>query len=74
MAVIKALEGLKIEIPTGTVTFRKGDHQAVTDAHWGQTAADSAYPIRILKPIKIFKGEDVTPPVSATGCSLAAGM
>lgn len=74
MAIVKALEGLKIEIPTGMIEFRKGDHQAVTDANWGKTATDPAYPIRILKPIKIFKGEDVTPPVSATGCSLSASM
>ena len=72
--VVKALEGLKLEIPTGTIEFRKGDHQAVTNAHWGQTAADNAYPLPILKPIKIFKGQDVTPPVSKTGCSLGASM
>ncbi len=73
-AVINALEGLKLEVPTGMVEFRKGDHQAVTDAHWGKTAADPAYPIRILQPIRIFNGQDVTPPVAATGCSLAAAM
>lgn len=69
-AVVKALEGLKLEIPTGMIEFRKEDHQAVTDAHWGKTAADPAYPHRILKPVKIFSGQDVTPPVSATGCSM----
>lgn len=70
MAIVNALEGLKLEIPTGMIEFRKGDHQAVTDAHWGKTAADPAYPHRILKPIKIFKGADVTPAVSETGCSM----
>jgi len=74
MAIVKALEGLKIELPTGMIEFRKGDHQAVTDAHWGKTAADPAYPHRILKPIKIFKGADVTPSVAETGCSLGAAM
>ncbi|RLB71361.1 MAG: ABC transporter substrate-binding protein [Deltaproteobacteria bacterium] len=74
MAIVNALEGLKIEIPTGTIEFRKGDHQAVTDAHWGKTAAAPGYPHRILKPIKIFKGQDVTPAVSETGCSLGAAM
>lgn len=70
MAIVNALEGLKIEIPTGMIEFRKGDHQAVTDAHWGKTAASAEYPHRILKPIKIFKGQDVTPAVSETGCSM----
>ncbi|WP_321393195.1 ABC transporter substrate-binding protein [uncultured Desulfuromusa sp.] len=70
MAIVNALEGLKIELPTGMIEFRKGDHQAVTDAHWGQTAADPAYKHRILKPIKIFKGVDVTPAVADTGCAM----
>jgi len=70
LAIVNALEGLKIEVPAGIIEFRKGDHQAVTDAHWGKTAADPAYPHRILNPIKIFKGADVTPAVSDTGCSL----
>ena len=70
MAIVNALEGLKIEIPIGVIEFRKEDHQAVTDAHWGKTAAAPGYSHRILKPIKIFKGEDITPAVSATGCSM----
>lgn len=74
MAIVKALEGLKIEIPTGTIEFRAADHQAVTDAHWGKTASDPAYPHLILKPIKIFKGQEVTPPISETGCSMGAAM
>lgn len=69
-AIVKALEGLKIEIPTGVIEIRKGDHQAVTDAHWGKTAAAAGYSHRILKPIKIFKGADVTPSIAETGCSM----
>ena len=69
-AVIKALEGLKIELPVGTITIRAEDHQAVTDACWGKTAADPKYPIRILKPMKIFKGADVTPSVADSGCKM----
>ena len=72
MAIVKALEGLKLEIPTGVIEFRAEDHQAITDAHWGKTAADAKYPLRILNPIKIFKGKDVTPPVSETGCNMSA--
>lgn len=70
MEIVKALEGLKIEIPTGMIEFRAGDHQAVTDAHWGKTAASADYDHRILKPIKIFRGADVTPSVSDSGCSM----
>jgi branched-chain amino acid transport system substrate-binding protein len=69
-AVIKALENLTIELPVGTITIRAGDHQAVTDVCWGKTAADPAYPIRILKPFRVFKGSEVTPPVADTGCTL----
>jgi branched-chain amino acid transport system substrate-binding protein len=67
-AIIKALEGLTLQLPVGTITIRAGDHQAVTDVCWGKTAADPNYPIRILKPFRVFKGADVTPPVSETGC------
>ncbi|MBW6475216.1 MAG: ABC transporter substrate-binding protein [Anaerolineaceae bacterium] len=68
--IVKALEGLEIEIPTGKIVFRAGDHQAITDAHWGKIAADPAYPHRILNPIRIFKGADITPSVAETGCSM----
>lgn len=68
--VIKALSGLTVEVPVGTITIRKGDHQALTDATWGKTAADPNYPIRILKPIKIFKSNEVTPSVKDTGCKM----
>ncbi len=68
--VIDALSGLTVEVPVGTVTLRPGDHQAVTDACWGKTAADPAYPIRILKPMKVYPGAEITPPVAETGCVL----
>lgn len=66
--VIDALEGLTLELPIGTITIRPEDHQALTDATWGKTSADANYPIRILKPVKIFKSSDVTPSVGETGC------
>lgn len=69
-AIVIALEGLEIEIPTGTIVFRKGDHQAVTDAHWGKIATDPNYPHRILNPVRIFKGGDITPSLAETGCSM----
>ncbi len=69
-AVIKALEGLSLELPVGPITIRPEDHQALTDACWGKTFADPAYPIRILKPMRVFAGEEITPPVSETGCRM----
>ncbi len=69
-AIINSLEGLSIELPVGKITIRPEDHQAVTDACWGKTFADPNYPIRILKPIKIFKGTDITPSVAETGCKM----
>lgn len=69
-AVVAALEGLKLNLPTGEVEFRKEDHQAVTDAHWGKTVVDPGYDHLILKPIKVFKGTDVTPDVANTGCTM----
>lgn len=68
--VIEALSGLTVEVPVGTVTLRPGDHQAVTDACWGKTAADPSYPIRMLKPMKVYPGAEITPPVAETGCVL----
>ena len=66
--VIDALEGLTVELPVGEIIIRPEDHQALTDVTWGKTAADAAYPIRILNPIKLFDAADVTPSVAESGC------
>ena len=68
--IVKALEGLKIEIPVGKVYIRPEDHQAVTDATWGKTKFSKKYPFAILDPVKIFPGEKVTRPVNATECKM----
>jgi len=68
--IVKALEGLSLQLPVGQVTIRPEDHQAITDGIWGKTAADPGYPIRILKPTKHFSGKDITPPVAETGCKM----
>jgi len=73
-AVIKALEGLSLDTPAGRITIRPGDHQAIMDGCWGVTADyDPKERCRILKPMRIFKGEDIIPPVEDTGCTLTAG-
>lgn len=69
-AVAKALSGLSVEVPLGRITIQEGDHQALQDGTWGRTAADKAYPIRILKPVRSFRGKDITLPVTESGCTL----
>ncbi len=68
--VVNALEGLEIELPVGKIRIRPEDHQAVTDACWGKIHYTNKYPIPILQPFKIFKGKDVTRPVSQTECKM----
>jgi branched-chain amino acid transport system substrate-binding protein len=65
-AIAAALEGLTVEVPVGTITIRAEDHQAVQDGTWGMTAADPAYDIRILKPMRTFPGGEITPPSTCT--------
>jgi branched-chain amino acid transport system substrate-binding protein len=67
--VVTALEGLTVELPGGRTTFRPEDHQGISDLCWGQTHRDPAYPMRILKPLKRFRGADITRPVAETGCA-----
>jgi branched-chain amino acid transport system substrate-binding protein len=69
-AVIAALEGLTVELPGGRTTFRPEDHQGIADLWWGRTFKDPAYPMRILRPLKRFRGADITRPVAETGCTL----
>jgi branched-chain amino acid transport system substrate-binding protein len=67
--IIAALEDLTIDLPVGTVIIRKEDHQAVQDCVWGMTAGyDGKMRFRSLKPLRIFPGSEVTPPVDQTGC------
>ena len=75
-AVAKALSGLTVAgLPVGSVTFREEDHQAVFDVAFGKT---SAHPnkyyrrIRGLDPIKKFKGQEITHPVSESSCKMPA--
>jgi branched-chain amino acid transport system substrate-binding protein len=68
-AIIKTLEGLTVDIPAGRTLIRAEDHQAIFDSVWGLTAEfGSGNRMRRLKPLKIFSGNDVTPPVEETGC------
>lgn len=70
-AVAKALSGISVDAPNGRLTIRAQDHQAVVGPTWGKLGAfDAKYKVRMLDSMRTYKGEDVTPPVSETGCKL----
>ncbi len=70
-AVAKALSGLTFDGPTGQFEIRAGDHQAVVGPTWGKIGKfDKDRGIRMLDAVRNFTGEEVTPPVSETGCKL----
>jgi branched-chain amino acid transport system substrate-binding protein len=62
--IIDALAGMTMQAPTGDLTFRKGDHQALIGPTWGLTGAmNTADKIRTLTQVHDFDGNKVTPPV-----------
>lgn len=68
-AIAKALVGLPVETPTGTVTFRQGDNQALIGPTWGRSGPmNEADKIRSLVDAKTFDGKDVSQPLEETGC------
>jgi branched-chain amino acid transport system substrate-binding protein len=70
-AIIKALEGLTLNIPAGKALIRAEDHQAVFDSVWGLSGEfDGKLRIRRLEQMKVFSGTDITPPVEETGCKM----
>lgn len=63
-AIAAALSGSSLQTPTGTLTFRKGDNQALIGPTWGRTAGmNSELKIRNLVDLKTLTGEESTPPV-----------
>jgi branched-chain amino acid transport system substrate-binding protein len=71
-AVVKTLEGLTVDLPSGKTTIRKEDHQAVFDSVWGVSSEfDGKLRIRSLKPLKIFSGAEITRPIEETGCKMS---
>jgi branched-chain amino acid transport system substrate-binding protein len=70
-AIIKALEGLTVDIPAGRALIRAEDHQAIFDSVWGLTGElDPKNHVRRLEQVTVFSGLDVTPPVEETGCKM----
>lgn len=63
-AVAQALSGASFETPTGTLTFREGDNQALIGPTWGRTAdMDTELKVRTLVDLKTLDGPEITPPV-----------
>jgi branched-chain amino acid transport system substrate-binding protein len=70
-AIIAALTGLTFNAPTGPLTIRKGDNQALIGPTWGLSGPMNAKDkIRSLTQVKVFDGNAVTPSVADTGCKL----
>jgi branched-chain amino acid transport system substrate-binding protein len=68
--VIKALEGLTMDLPQGRVTIRAEDHQAIYDGVWGQTGEYvPKWSSRLLSPIRIFPASEIAVPINETGCA-----
>jgi branched-chain amino acid transport system substrate-binding protein len=49
--VSKALLGLTVDTPVGSLTIREKDHQANRGQLYGKTAKDPNYPFSIMKPV-----------------------
>jgi len=61
-AVAKALSGLTVSAPTGGLTFRKEDNQALIGPTWGLTGAmNTEDKIRSLTKVQNFDGNKITP-------------
>ncbi len=74
-AVVKALEGLSINSPVGTLTIRPEDHQGIFDLIAGRVAKEVAItrrkrPYRTLDSVILFSGAEVTPSIGETGCKM----
>jgi branched-chain amino acid transport system substrate-binding protein len=68
--VIAAMEGLTLRLPTGEISIRAEDHQAITPAFWGTSARDDAFRFTVLHNLKVMPGKNITPDVAETGCRM----
>ncbi|MBI5569381.1 MAG: ABC transporter substrate-binding protein [Desulfomonile tiedjei] len=73
--VVKALEGMTMELPIGKVTIRPEDHQAVFDVIGGKTSDKVMVTkhkkiFRDLDPLVRFPAEVIAIPVDQTGCRM----
>lgn len=70
-ALAKTLEGMTLDAPNGTISFRAGDHQAMVSPNWGRSGPmHPEHGIRTLEDLRIFDAESVSRTVAETGCKL----
>lgn len=70
-AVAEALSGMSMEAQNGTVTFRKGDNQAMVGPNWGISGPmHPEHGIRTLTNLQTFEGEKVSRTIEEGGCTL----
>ena len=62
-ALVRALEGMTLDLPRGPVTLRKEDHQAILDMVWGRTRRHPDFPFAVLADLQVFPGTEITPTV-----------
>jgi len=70
-----ALEDMKLPPEIGlqksTISFRKGDHQLMSDVFVGQAHGDKGNPDDLFEVTNIVTGEQAAGPVETTGCKLS---
>ncbi len=62
-ALVRALEGMTLDLPRGPVTLRKEDHQAILGMVWGRTRRHHDFPFAVLADLQVFPGTEITPTV-----------
>lgn len=60
-AVIRALEGLRVETPIGPITFRASDHQSTMGAWVGTTRFDPQRGVGVMVDWEYVPGEKILP-------------
>jgi branched-chain amino acid transport system substrate-binding protein len=60
-AVIRALEGLTVNTPTGALTIRASDHQANRGQFWGRMSPsnDAGYPYLRMDPVEYIPADGI---------------
>ena len=71
--IVQALEGVTLELPRGSVTLRKEDHQAILDMVWGRTFRNPDFGFPTLANVQIFPGTEITPSVDEVVETMRAG-
>lgn len=61
-ALVRALEGMTLDLPRGPVTLRPEDHQAILGMVWGRTRRHPDFPFPVLADLQVFPGPQITPP------------